>query len=390
VWFPGFAESAGHDFDGVEQRSIIDGAINEAHSTYRTSSLIHPECEECMLKHLRMFTMVALAATVISAAGCSKGTATDNQSPNTASKSPDKVTYVTAFGAVGRDAFAWVALKKGYFTEANLDVTIQLGAAVDQNLSALAAGQAQFAALDLTGAMIQAGKGTFKDFRAIAAIHQQTLVSIVGLEGGKVTQPKDLEGKKVGAATGSVNQLLFPAYAKLAGIDPAKVTFVNVAPPQLPALLASSQVDALSTFLIGKGGIEKAAGKKTVILPYSDYLSDLYGNALVTSAQLSTQNPDLVKRFRDAALKGLKWTIENPKEAADILKEAQPTADLAAATGEITLMAPYVKPSAATAPIGALNQQQVARAIAILQGAGLIPSGLTPDAVVNFDLTPAT
>jgi NitT/TauT family transport system substrate-binding protein len=53
-------------------------------------------------------------------------------------------------------------------------------------------------------------------------------------------------------------------------------------------------------------------------------------------------------------------------------------------------MAPYVKPSAATAPIGALNQQQVARAIAILQGAGLIPSGLTPDAVVNFDLTPAT
>src|SRR4030081_2153001 len=129
-----------------KQRSIIDGAINEAPSTYRTSSLIHPECEECMLKHLRMFTMVALAATVISAAGCSKGSATDNQSPNTASKSPDKVTYVTAFGAVGRDAFAWVALKKGYFTEANLDVTIQLGAAVDQNLSELAAGQAQFAA----------------------------------------------------------------------------------------------------------------------------------------------------------------------------------------------------------------------------------------------------
>ena len=58
-------------------------------------------------------------------------------------------------------------------------MTIQLGAAVDSNLTALAAGQAQFAALDLTGAMIQAGNGKFKDFRAIAAIHQQTLVSIV-------------------------------------------------------------------------------------------------------------------------------------------------------------------------------------------------------------------
>jgi NitT/TauT family transport system substrate-binding protein len=340
-----------------------------------------------MLKHLRAIALVALAATVISTAGCSKN---DPAPQEQAAKQPDKVTYVTAFGAVGRDAFAWVALKKGYFKDAGLDVTIQLGAAVDQNLSALAAGQAQFAALDLTGAMIQAGKGTFKDFRAIAAIHQQTLVSIVGLEGGKVAQPKDLEGKKVGAATGSVNQLLFPAYAQLAGVDPKKVTFVNVAPPQLPALLASGQVDALSTFLIGRGGIEKAAGKPAVILPYSDYLSDLYGNALVTSADLTTKNPDMVKRFRDAALKALQWTIDNPAEAAQILKDANPTADLASATGEIKLMTPYVKPSTAKAPFGGLDQQKVARAIAILQGAGLIPSGLTPDAVVKFDLTPST
>jgi len=198
-----------------------------------------------MLKHLRTIALVALAATVLSAAGCSS-TKTPDQSTesNNPKKDPDKVTYVTAFGTVGRDAFAWVAQKKGYFAEQNLDVTIQIGAAVDQNLSALAANQAQFAALDLTGAMIQAGKGTFKDFRAIAAIHQQTLVSIVGLEGGKVTTPKDLEGKKIGAATGSVNQLLFPAYAKLANIDATKVTWVNVAPPQLPTLLASGQVRA--------------------------------------------------------------------------------------------------------------------------------------------------
>jgi NitT/TauT family transport system substrate-binding protein len=340
-----------------------------------------------MLKRLRAIALVAVAATVITAAGCSKNTPAETDNTK---KTPDKVTYVTAFGAVGRDSFAWVAQKKGFFAESGLDVTIQLGAAVDQNLSALAAGQAQFASLDLTGAMIQSGKGTFKDFRAIAAIHQQTLVSIISLQGGKIATPKDLEGKKIGAATGSVNQLLFPAYAQLAGVDPKLVTWVNVPPPQLPALLASSQVDALSTFLIGRGGIEKAAGKPAVIMPYSDYLSDLYGNGLVTSSKLTADNPDLVKRFRDAALKGLKWTIENPEDAAKILKEAQPSADIGAATGEIKAMAPYVKPTDASAPFGGLDQKQVARAIAILQGAGLIPSGLTPDAVVDFDLTPGT
>jgi NitT/TauT family transport system substrate-binding protein len=333
---------------------------------------------------LKRITVIALTAVVLAPAGCSAG---QPSSQNNSPKARDKVTYMTAFGAVGRDAFAWVAQDKGYFADAGLDVTIQLGAAVDSNLTALAAGKAQFTALDLTGAMIQAGNGKFKDFRAIAAIHQQTLVSIVGLEGGKVLQPKDLEGKKVGAATGSVNQLLFPAYAHLAGIDPAKVTFVNVAPPQLNALLASGQVDALSTFLIGRGGIEKAAGKKAVIMPYGDYLSDLFGNALVTSADLAQRNPDLVKRFEGAMLKALQWTVEHPDEAAQILNKANPTADITAAKGEITLMAPYVKPSG-SAPIGSLDQQRVARAIAILQGAGLMPAGLTPDAVVAFNLTP--
>ena len=53
-------------------------------------------------------------------------------------------------------------------------------------------------------------------------------------------------------------------------------------------------------------------------------------------------------------------------------------------------MTRYVKPTVTNAPIGALDQQRVARAIAILQGSGLIPSGLTPEAVVAFDLTPTT
>ena len=337
-----------------------------------------------MLRYARRIALIALTVAVAATSAC---TANQPAAQTNGPRTPDKVTYMTAFGAVGRDAFAWVAKEKGFFADAGLDVTIQLGAAVDSNLTALAAGQAQFATLDLTGAMIQAGNGKFKDFRAIAAIHQQTLVSIVGLEGGKVLQPKDLEGKKIGAATGSVNQLLFPAYAHLAGIDPAKVQFVNVAPAQLPALLASGQVDALSTFLIGRGGIEKAAGKKAVIMPYGDYLSDLFGNALVTSAQMAQQNPDLVKRFEGAVLKALQWTIEHPDEAAQILNKANPTSDVTAAKGEITLMTPYVKPTG-TAPIGSIDQQRVARAIAILQGAGLMPSGLAPDAVVDFALTP--
>jgi NitT/TauT family transport system substrate-binding protein len=320
-------------------------------------------------------TFAVVLAAVLFLSGCAESTESGSNT--------DKVTYVTAFGAVGRDAFAWVALEKGYFREAGLDVTIQLGAATTENVKVLAAGRAQFANIDLTGLWILAGKGQFRDVRAIAAVHQQTLVSIVALEGSGITQPKQLEGRKLGAATGSVNQLLFPAYAKLAGIDPAKVQWVNAPPAQLPTLLASGQVDALSTFLIGARGIEKAAGgKKTVVLPYSTYLPDLFGNGLVAPTSITTGQPDLARRFRDAALKGLQYTLEHPQEAAEILKKAQPAADVTAAVGEITLMAPFVKPS------GVVDRQRVATALKTLEGGGLIAPGLTPESVVDFALAP--
>jgi NitT/TauT family transport system substrate-binding protein len=338
-----------------------------------------------MKRYRALLTSVLAVVLIGTMAGCSDSKA----EPQAAGADPakaDKVTYLTAFGAVGRDAFAWVAQDKGYFKEAGLDVTIQLGAATGENLKVLAAGQAQFANLDLIGAWILAGKGDYKDFRTIAAIHQQSLVSIVSLEGAGISSPKDLEGKKVGAATGSVNQLLFPAYAKLAGVDASKIQWVNAQPAQLPALLAGGQVQALSTFLIGSKGIEKAAGgKKSVVLPYSKYLGDLYGNGLITSAKIAKDNPDLAKRFRDASLKALKYTIEHPEEAAQILKKAQPAADVTAAVGEITLMTPYVT-SATT--MGSMDPERVARAIATLQAGGLIPAGLTPDAVVDFSITP--
>jgi NitT/TauT family transport system substrate-binding protein len=336
-----------------------------------------------MMRRLRAALVLVFAMTLaVATAGC-----TDDDDKGSGGGGPDKVTYLTAFGAVGRDAFAWVAQEKGFFREAGFDVKIELGSGTDPNLKAITAGQAQFGSLDMTGVMIQAGKGTFTGVRAIATVHQQTLVSIITLEGSGVNVPADLVGKKLGAATATVNQLLFPAYARLAGFDGTKVTWVNTQPAQVPALLASGQVSAVSTFLISRGGIEKAAGgKKALVLPYSDYLRDLFGNAIITTAEISDKKPDLARRFRDVMLKALRYTIDHPEEAAEIMHKAQPAADTGAAISEIKLMTPYVTSGAGT--FGALDEQRAARAIAILQGAGLIPPGLTPDQVVDFDLTP--
>ncbi len=184
-------------------------------------------------------------ATLIAGTGCGD----DAGEPDGPAAGTDKITYLTAFGAAGRDAFAWIAQEKGYFRDANLDVTIQLGKATGENLKALASGQAQFAASDLTGAMISAdptepSPTAYKDFRAILGIHQQTLVSIMALRDSGIETPQDLTGKRIAAAANSVNQLLFPGYARLAGIDTAGIRWVSVQPAQVGPVLASGKSDA--------------------------------------------------------------------------------------------------------------------------------------------------
>jgi NitT/TauT family transport system substrate-binding protein len=345
-----------------------------------------------MFRGSRVLAATLLAAVLVTASACSSSD--DDSSSKTGSNAGSsgelkKVTYVTAFGAVGRDSFAWVAKEKGYFKDAGLDVTIQKGAGNAQILGLIKGKQADFAALDFTGAEIQAGKGAFTNWRAIAAIHQQTLVSIMTTADTGITKPIDLNGKTVATATGSVSELLFPAYAKLAGVDPKSVKIQGAQTTALNSLMAQRKVDGLSTFLLSRKALETAAKKEVVVLPYSQYLADLFGNAIIARDDVIAGDKDMVKKFTEAAMKGLQYTIDHPEEAADIMHKAEPTAAVPAAIGEINAMKPYVSPPNG-APLGHLDQERVARSIAILQGNGLIPAGLTPDKVVDFSFIPAS
>jgi NitT/TauT family transport system substrate-binding protein len=336
------------------------------------------DAEEFRVLTRRRFGALS-AATLATAvtAGCS----TDRPG----SRSADRVTYLTGFGIAGREAHAWVAKAKGFFGEAGLEVAIRPGAAGDANHQVLTSGQAQFAAVDASGAFIRFGRGADRTFQIVGAIQQTTLLSIVTLDDRKISAPRDLEGKRIGVAAGAAPRTLFPAYAKLAKLDESRVTWVEVPPPQLTSILLAGRVAAIARFIVGAAGVEKAAKRKTVVLPYSQYISDLFGTVLVTPTKVADGNPDLVRRFTGALMRGLQYTIEHPDEAGRILHEAEPTQDPALAAKEIALMQPYVRPSTG-AQIGALDRARVARTIAVLQSLSLIPAGLTADQLVRTDL----
>ncbi|KXK63632.1 hypothetical protein AWW66_02475 [Micromonospora rosaria] len=341
---------------------------------------------------MRRLTRTVAAATLATAlalvTACSSGSDDAEQSAGGNGGSLEKVTYLTSFGNFGRDAYAWVAKDKGFFKEAGFDVEIQPGQGTNGVIQAVVSGKAHFGPIDLTGGLLQVGNGQAKDFTVVAAIHQRTMAGIATVEGKGIATPKDLEGKKLADAPGSVVRNLFPTYARMAGIDASKVQWVNGNPQELIGILAAGSVDGIGQFVVGQPTIETVAKKKAVMLPYSNVMQDLYGNALITSSKLAKEDPEMVKRFSAALLKGLEYALAHPQEAGDILKKNVEASVPAAAAAELSLMAGYVRSNNTGTALGTLDNGRVAKSIAILQGAGALDQNITPDQIIDFSLTP--
>jgi NitT/TauT family transport system substrate-binding protein len=337
----------------------------------------------------RALSAVATALALLPAAGCSSDS--DDRGTFAAKTKVETVTYLTGAGIQGREAYIYVAIDKGYFRDAGLDVQVKPGNGTEQNLKLLQAGRADFAIVDITAALIAYGKRTFKDFTVVSAIQQRNLSCIMALSSSGITGPKDLAGKTIAYIPGGVVHTLFGVYARLAGVDASKIRWVVVPVAQMGPSLASGAVDAATQFVVGKPSIEAGAqGRKAVILPFSTYLNDLYGNGLAVSKAALAANPDRVRRFNQAMLRGLAYAVNHPDEAGQIYAKYQRLQPAAAAAAENTLMAPYVLSSAGGTAVGALESQRIARNIAAIQGAGVIPNTITPTEVVSFDYPPAS
>lgn len=332
----------------------------------------------------RGLVAVAAAATLVASAACSN----DDGGGSTGSGSLDRATYLTSFQASAHDAFIFLAEKRGYFDEAGIDLTIELGSG-SANYPIMLAGEAQFSYVDIAGLLIDIGRGEVQpgDFQVLAAVHHTTLAAIVAPADSGIRAPADLEGKRLAAFQGSPTYDLLPAYAEMSGWEFDPDLLMGTSPQELFGTLASGQVDALSTFIIQQGVIESIIGKETIAMPFNEYLDDVVGTGLISTGALAQENPDLVARFRDAALRGLRDTLANPEEAIAALQEVHPDAvqNVDAFVGQIRTMEPYIT-AFGEDRIGVLDEAHIVRCISVLVSSGVIDTEVDTSAILG-DLT---
>jgi len=232
-------------------------------------------------------------------------------------KPRDKMTFQFAWIPYGKYAGFYMAKELGYYDQAGLDVTFIRGHGMADSLKTLAAGHAELGEVNQMGSVGGRARGALN--REVLMFHDKAMEVFYCLEKHGIRKPKDLEGKSIGGPVGAGARTLFPAFAALNGIDPPKVTFVDMTPDAMVAAVISGRVHCASNFITERPTYEKAAaqaGQKIAGVVYSEWGLDLHANSIVAPDKMIQEKPDLIRRFLEATVRGWLAGIERPDEAA--------------------------------------------------------------------------
>jgi NitT/TauT family transport system substrate-binding protein len=254
-------------------------------------------------------------------------------------KALESVSLITDFGYNGRHAYFFVALDKGYYAAAGLDVKILRGQGSVDAIRQTGANNATFGFAD-AGSLVLARGNDQIPVKLAAIVYAKPPEGIFCRADSGVKKPKDLEGVSIANPPGGATVDMFPIYAKAAGIDASKVNWVVASSESLPGLLASEKVPCVGQFIVGEPLLQKqVAPAKLVRFAYGDVGLKFYGNGIVATDTTLATKPDLVRQFVAATIHGMRDAFANPDEAGAILHKYHPEIAVDVAAGETKAVA---------------------------------------------------
>src|SRR5947209_15194766 len=197
-------------------------------------------------------------------------------------QSPQKVVFALNWFAVGDHAAYWVALDKGYYKSRGLEVELQNSKGSGDSIAKVDTGRADIGLADAVVVIPRVAQGA--KIKIVGAVFDNTPLNIWTRKDTGITKPKDLEGKTLAAPPGDSQRQLFPAFAKLNGVDETKVKWVNIEPAAKFVALAEKRADAVPDYTTGQPFWARAVGKENLIsMPWHKYGFDTYSMSIMTS-----------------------------------------------------------------------------------------------------------
>ncbi len=228
------------------------------------------------------------------------------------------IKFVLDFISLGRHAPWYVALGKGYFKEEGLNVTIMPSKGTADAIRTVVTGVAEIGFIDIPS-LVASGSGG-AGIKIVSVNYQKPPYCIFTLDpGANVTKPQQMAGLELGSSTASFVPKIWSAFMEMNKVDSKTLKVVNIDAAARVPMLAARKVQSIDQFLMSEPAIRRAVpDAKPVCLFAGDYGLDIYGNSTGVTEDFLKKNPDVVKKFVRASLRGWKDALANPEAAADI------------------------------------------------------------------------
>ncbi|MCL2277226.1 MAG: ABC transporter substrate-binding protein [Treponema sp.] len=222
----------------------------------------------------------------------------------------------------------FVALDKGWFTDAGLKVTITQPPE-DEALTLVASGRAEFGVTfqESMGPAIARERDALP-VTAVAAIISHNTSGIMSLKDTGILRPRDLSNMRFASWETPLVTAIVKHVVEKDGGDFNSVRMVpNYATDAFSALL--TDVEAIWIYYAWDGINAQVNGVDINYIDFGTFDSqlDFYTPVLVTNTAWAKENSDTVKKFMEAVSRGYNYTIDNPAEAAEILLRHAPELD---------------------------------------------------------------
>ncbi len=235
------------------------------------------------------------------------------------------VVFCFAWVAYGKHVGFYAGQEKGFYKKEGINVKFIRGVSGMDNAKRTSTGTCTVASGGVDTLVIARSEG-FK-VRAIGVWHTKSMHVIYARKDRGINSVKDLEGKSIATVAKEDGQVLFPPFAKAAGIDASKVKFVETNwASKIPSVM-SGTVDALLTFVTVRPNVLKVAKKNNVAISkfiYADHGLDMYSNGFLATEKMIKTDQRFLRRFMRASLRGLAYGVEHPKESAAIFSKRKP------------------------------------------------------------------
>lgn len=210
----------------------------------------------------------------------------------------------------------YVAEEKGYYEDQGLDVAFNLGSPETNPVKMVSSGADQFGVLGGPDTLLVArSKGL--PLVAIAVIHRDSNFPVIlTLKESGITELEQLKGKDIGFFYGHISTDVLHNLLNRYDIEHEEVD-VGFDYSQLVA----GQIDAEWAFRVTAGLNLPEKGIDVNVISPQDYGINTHGYTIFTTEEMIKERPETVRKFLEATIRGIEYTLNNPSESADILAE---------------------------------------------------------------------